>query len=77
MEGRGAVLGEGEFVCGRGITFVLVEAIERIEVVHGVHDLIAQDFGDDGGGGDVLAELIAFDDGFAGEGVGKGIFAVD
>lgn len=41
MEGRGAVLSEGEFVCGGGITFVLVEAVERIKGVHGVHDLIA------------------------------------
>lgn len=48
---------------GCAIAFVVVKAVVRILFMKLEHEVVASDFGDDGGGSNGEAEGVAFDDG--------------
>jgi hypothetical protein len=77
VDGRGSEGGDGGAVGGGWVSFMGSESIVWIEVVGGGHEEIAGDFGEDRGGGDVPAEVVARDDGVGGPGSGEGVVAVD
>ena len=54
---------EQALVLGRGIALVAAEVVTRVELAELVHEGIAFDLGNDGGGGDGDAEGVAIDDG--------------
>ena len=77
MKGRGAKASERFFVSGGGVAFVLGEAVAGVKEIEGIHDLIAEGLGDDGGRCDVVAEVIALDNGLTGKGIREGELAID
>jgi hypothetical protein len=68
VNGRGAMEGQGGFVGAGAVAFVAGKVVIGILAVQGNHVAVAAYLGQDGGGGNGEAFLVAFDDGLLGNG---------
>lgn len=81
----GRAVGAEQGDCIRSVAFILVKIVGGELVVEVDHDVVAGDFGEDGGGGDRGIAGVAFDNGFGGAGevfgelvaVNEGLSGVD